>query len=117
VEHLPVEVRDGTLITAILESDDIVHAIQRKLRILYPELTVPSNTVRHILRERILCQELLSNERLSSARTQLATANAVPADKRLKSTRIAWTAIALTDGEESLWDILRYDMTYASCGG
>jgi hypothetical protein len=117
VEHLPVEVRDGTLIAAILESDDIVHAIQRKLRILYPELTVPSSSIRHILREKVLCQDVLNNERLSSAQARLAAVTTAPADKRRKSARAAWLSIARSEREESLWDILRYDMTYASCGG
>jgi hypothetical protein len=107
----------GTIMIAIFESDDIVRVIQRKLRILYPEITIPSNTIRRILRDKALCQELLTDERLPSAQAQLVRANARPAGKRRKSTFTVRPAVPLSAKEEPLSDILRYDMNYGSCGG
>ncbi len=116
MKHLPSEVSNGTVITAILESDAVVHAVQHELKTLYPDRVISPTSIRRILRDKVLCQELLNDERLGLAKTQLAKAKAQPFDSHRKRP-VSFVPASLADGEEALWDILWYDMTYASCGG
>ncbi len=113
MEYIPAEVEDSLMIATILQSDNLVRAIQRELKALYPDRDIPQTTIRNVLRNAVLCQELLSDDRMGVAEERLSQA----ARKRQIPAKRALTTAPSNESEESLYDILWYDKTRGSCGG
>ena len=118
MQGMPSEVADGFLIAAILESDAAVHAVQRELKLVYPELVIPSETIRQVLRSKVLRPDMLDDEQLKAAYALLASVNALSAEKRrIRQTGMLPPLPVPHDADEHVNDTLWHDKTQAGGGG
>jgi hypothetical protein len=108
---------DPHLIAAILQSDAIIHALQRELRQIDPNCLVPSDTLRALLRTHILRGEMLHGEQAAAARSRLVQAMSAYAEKRRTRSTGTFAAVNLDDPDEHVGDTLWHDKTQATGGG
>ncbi len=108
---------DRSIVAALLQSDAVIDAIQGELHALYPGRAIAATTIRRALRKAVARQELLSDEQSALAQTQLDGAATLRADKRQQTKVHAFPAAHVSEGEESVQEVLLYDKTYATYGG
>jgi hypothetical protein len=114
--QLPSDTSDNLLIAAILQSDDVVHILQRKLRLIYPSLHFSKAQILDLLRRDIIREGLLDESKLKSATDLLAQAKAAAFEIRATRSTGTFKAVPSKDAEEDVHDMW-HDKTMASGGG
>src|SRR5262245_1826314 len=112
-ESQPLQQTDPHLVAAILQSDSMIRELQRELRLVNPNLMIPSETLRAVLRDQIIRSEILQGERAAAAQGIIAKAT----EKRKTRTTGTFSVAVPDDPDEHVGDTLRHDKTQASGGG
>jgi hypothetical protein len=107
---------DALLIAAILQSDDVVHILQRELRQVYPNLNLTNEQILDLLHQDVIREGLLDESKLQSAIDVLAQAKAASYEKRATRSTGTFKAVPSKDAEEDVHDMW-HDKTMASGGG
>ena len=113
MESQPSQQADPHLVAAILQSDSLIRELQRELRLVSPNLLIPSETLRTVLRDQIIRAEILQDERATAAQGIVSRA----AEKRKTRTTGTFAVVAPDDPNEHVGDTLWHDKTQASGGG
>lgn len=117
MQGMPAEVTDGFIIAAILQSDAAVHAVQRELKLAYPNLIIPSDTIRQVLRDKVMRPDILDDAQIKTAYALLAQVNALSADTRRARKTGMLPPLPVHEPDEHVNDTLWHDKTQAGGGG
>jgi hypothetical protein len=94
------DIGDGSALAAILQSDQLIQAIQQELSNVYPDKVIPTNTIRRILYTAMLRQNLRGEMLAPSTLFIPPQTNNLPLER-----------------EETVYDLLWYDKVYSALGG
>ncbi len=117
MQPLSPEVTDPHLVAAVLQSDTVIRALQRELRLVYPDHLISSETLRALLRSDILRSEMLHGEQAAAARGRLVGVVSSNEEKRRTRSTGTFSAVIVDDPDEHVGDTLWHDKTQATGGG